>query len=80
MKRFLLSLISVALFGCSSFSSKDETMKTVAQVDIQKFMGDWYVLAGRFTPFEKEVHNAVEVYTWNEKEQRIDIGFTYNKG
>ncbi|MCE3010189.1 MAG: lipocalin family protein [Proteobacteria bacterium] len=80
MKSILVSLMSLVLFGCSSFSSKDESMKTVAQVDLKKFMGDWYVLAGRFTPLEKEVHNAVEVYTWNEKEERIDIGFTYNKG
>jgi len=49
-------------------------------VEIQKFMGPWYVLAGRFTMFEKDVHNALETYTWNEKENQIDIGFTYNKG
>ncbi len=55
-------------------------MKTVSSVDLQKFMGNWYVLAGRFTPLEKDVHNGLETYTWNEKEQRIDIGFNYNQG
>jgi apolipoprotein D and lipocalin family protein len=55
-------------------------MKTVPKVEIEKFMGDWYVLAGRFTFLEVGVHNGLEQYSWNEKEQRIDIGFTYNKG
>lgn len=55
-------------------------MKTAPYVDLQKFMGKWYVLAGRFTFLEKEVHNAVEEYTWNQEKKRIDIGFTYNKG
>ncbi|MBY0555335.1 lipocalin family protein [bacterium] len=43
-------------------------------------MGNWYVLAGRFTFLEKNVHNGLEKYTWNEKENRIDIDFTYNQG
>lgn len=61
--------------------SKDELKKmTVPQVDIPRFMGKWYVLAGRFTFLEKEVHNALEVYTWNEEKQRIDIAFHYNRG
>lgn len=75
----LFGLIFLSL-GCSSMS-KDELKKmTVPQVDIQRFMGNWYVLAGRFTFLEKEVHNALEVYTWNEKKQRIDIAFDYNRG
>ena len=70
-------LMSVLFLGCTSTGTY---MKTVDKVDIQKFMGDWYVLAGRFTPLEKNVHNALESYTWNVEKNRIDIGFTYNKG
>lgn len=55
-------------------------MKTVEHVEIQKFMGEWYVLAGRFTFLEKGAHNAVETYTWNSEKKRIDIDFTFNKG
>jgi len=55
-------------------------VKTVERVDIQKFMGDWYVLAGRFTFLEKEVHNGLEKYTWNPEKERIDVDFTYNQG
>ncbi len=54
--------------------------KTVSHVDRNKFMGDWYVMAGRFTPLETDVYNSIETYSWNEKEKRIDIDFRYNKG
>lgn len=62
--------------SCSSTGYRN----TVDKVDLPKFMGDWYVLAGRFTFLEKQVHNALERYTWNDKENRIEIDFTYNKG
>lgn len=55
-------------------------MNTVERVEIKRFMGDWYVLAGRFTFLETEVHNGIETYTWNAAKQRIDIAFTYKKG
>ncbi len=63
------------LLGCShSFD------RTVKNVELDRFMGSWYVQAGRFTAFEKDPFNAIETYTWNEKEDRIDIDFRYNKG
>lgn len=55
-------------------------VKTVKKVDIKKFMGPWYVLAGRFTFLEKDVHNGVERYTWNQETNRIDVEFTYHQG
>jgi apolipoprotein D and lipocalin family protein len=63
------------LVGCSTQSYK----KTVDRVELNQFMGKWYVLAGRLTSFETGAHNAVETYTWNEGKKRIDIDFTYNK-
>ncbi len=55
-------------------------VKTVESVDISRFMGNWYVLAGRFSFLEKDVHNGLETYTWNADQQRIDVGFTFNQG
>jgi apolipoprotein D and lipocalin family protein len=75
MKQYLF-IFFIFVTSCSTTSY----MNTVDKVEIPKFMGDWYVLAGRFTFLEKNVHNAIERYTWNEKENRIDVGFTYNKG
>lgn len=54
-------------------------MKTVDKVEINRFMGDWFVIAGRFTIFEKGAHNGIERYIWNEKKNRIDISYIYNK-
>jgi apolipoprotein D and lipocalin family protein len=54
--------------------------KTVGFVDMERFMRKWYVVAGRFSPLEKDVFNAVETYKWNAKLNRIEIGFTYNQG
>lgn len=68
--------LSTVLVACSSATYK----KTVARVERDKFMGKWHVMAGRFTMFEQDAYNAVEKYTWNQKEQRIDIQFEYNKG
>lgn len=72
-----LSLISALL--CVSCSSTPKYEKTVERIELDKFMGQWYVMAGRFTLFEKDVHNGIESYLWNAKENRIDISFTYNK-
>jgi apolipoprotein D and lipocalin family protein len=73
----ILNLIFLLTIGCSTAGGH---VNTVQSVDIDKFMGDWYVLAGRFTFLEKDVHNGLERYTWNKEENRIDVDFTYNKG
>lgn len=77
MKSILALLL---VFVTTSCSTKGSTLKTVEKVEICKFMGDWFVLAGRFTFLEKDVHNGLERYTWNQDKERIDVSFTYNKG
>ena len=76
MKKIILTFA----LGLFSMLNAFAWNKTVDYVDIERFMGDWYVVAGRFTVLERNVYNAVESYKWNAKSQRIDIGFTYNKG
>ncbi len=77
MKKILALIIFFMTAGCSTTGNN---VKTVEKVEIDKFMGDWYVLAGRFTFLEKEVHNGLERYTWNQDKKQIDVDFTYNKG
>ncbi len=75
--KVILNLIAVfSLIACATGGN----VKTVESVDISKFMGDWYVLAGRFTFLEKDVHNGLETYTWNSEKDRIDVIFTFNQG
>ena len=75
--------ISLPIFVCMLFSGCSSTppyTKTASNVDLKRFMIPWYVQAGRFTVFEKDPYNSVETYAWNDKQQQIDIEFTYNQG
>ena len=54
-------------------------MKTVEHVDLQKFMGPWYVIANIPTFLEKEAYNAVETYRLND-DGTIATTFTFRKG
>ena len=53
-------------------------MKTVPFVDIERFMGDWYVIANIPTFIEKRATNAMESYRLNNKGQ-IETTFTFYK-
>lgn len=77
MKELLFMGLITLLVSCSNLPKYEST---VSSVDLPKFMGQWYVIAGRFTPFEKDVHNGIETYTYNTKEEKIEISFKYNKG
>ena len=77
MNKILLTIWCFMIFSCSTTTPP---LKKVPQVDIGRFMGKWYVIANIPTFIEKDAFNAVETYTWNEKEQRIDVLFTFNKG
>ena len=51
----------------------------VKQVDLPKFMGDWYVIGVIPTMIETEAYNAVENYKQNA-DGTIATTFTFNKG
>jgi len=50
--------------------------ESATPIDIQRFMGRWYVVAAIPTMFDRGVVNEIEEYTWNEQKQRIDVHFT----
>ena len=58
---------------------KSTQIKTVGEVDINRFMGDWYVLAHIPSYVEKNAFNAVESYKLNE-DGSIATTFTFNEG
>jgi apolipoprotein D and lipocalin family protein len=72
----LLLLAVAALTACRSIPSM--TLPT-PQVDIPRYMGDWYVIGGIPTPLEKDAFNAIENYSL-ETDGTIKTTFTYRKG
>ncbi len=72
-------LTLVALFSVTACASKDPDMKTVDYVDLERFMGPWYVIANIPTFLEKDAHNAVETYTLDD-DGTIATNFTFRKG
>ena len=74
-RTFALIVLSVALMGCSNM----EPLKTVDQVNIDDFMGDWYVIANIPTAIEKGAHNAIETYQLDD-DGTIATTFTFRDG
>jgi apolipoprotein D and lipocalin family protein len=75
LRPFAALLVIIMLAGCAS----RETLDTVDEVDLERFMGDWYVIAHIPTFIEDEAYNAVESYEFDG--DRIATTFTFrNKG
>ena len=55
------------LIGCSTSKVSWDPLQTVPYVDINRFMGDWYVIANIPTFIEKRATNAMESYKLNNK-------------
>lgn len=70
---FTLSLMA-SLSACTS----QPPMPPVPQVDIHRFMGDWYVIAAIPTRFERHAYNAVESYALRP-DGRIQTTFRYRE-
>ena len=77
MRVTLYILINIIICGCfTNESEKMELLKTVSKVDIERFMGDWYVIANIPTFLEKNATNAIESYQLNDKGD-IDATFSF---
>ena len=72
-----LAVLALLAGGCA-VNPKNVTIPVAAQVDLQRFMGPWYVIANIPTFIEKGAHNAVETYTL-EPDGTIDTTFEFNK-
>ena len=77
----LVAAIASALLasGCQSAVSKYGPIRTAEYVDLERFMGDWYVIANIPTFVEKGAHNAVETYEL-EGDGRVATTFSFRKG
>ena len=71
------ALLLLGLAACQS--TPLAPMHTVPHVDLQRFMGDWYVIANIPSFAEKGAHNAVESYALNS-DGTIATTFTFLDG
>lgn len=53
--------------------------KSINKLDLEKFMGTWYMLAGRFTKHEAGAFNGIETYKLDPDENNIKITYEFNK-
>ena len=78
VSKHLIWLFCLIIFsGCAS--QKMNEIPLVKQVDLPKFMGDWYVIAVIPTMIETEAYNALENYKLNA-DGTIATTFSLNKG
>ncbi len=80
-KVLLLIFCSLLMAGCAGNKMNEipPEIPLVKQVDLAKFMGDWYVIAAIPTKIETESYNAIENYKLND-DGTIATTFTFNKG
>lgn len=75
LTNWVLFGLTIVLTGCATVKPPP----TVPKVDLPRFMGDWYVVAGILTPFEKDIYHAIETYNLDE-EGNIPTIYTFRKG
>jgi len=81
-RRPLAALLMIALTATLSacgVSPKKVTVPVVDKVDLQRFMGPWYVIGVIPTFIEKDIYNAIETYEL-APDGTIKTTFTFNKG
>jgi len=77
MKPRLLAAALAVLTGCATAASP--TVPKVDQVDLPRFMGDWYVIAHIPSRPERDAYAAVESYALRP-DGRIQTTFRYRRG
>lgn len=72
----LAALLATVLVSCAT---SRPSIPPVAEVDLPRFMGAWYVIAHIPSWPERDAYDAVESYRL-DPDQRIHTTFTYRKG
>ncbi len=72
-------MVALLLFGAGCQTTEYAPIRTADYVDLERFMGDWYVLGNIPTVIEREAYNALESYRL-EDNGTIDTTFSFNKG
>jgi apolipoprotein D and lipocalin family protein len=71
---------AAALVACASAPPTARApLALAADVDLARFMGDWYVIAAIATVFERDAHNPVDTYRL-EPDGSVATTFSFNAG
>lgn len=76
MKWLVVSSIVLVISACSH--APEIALPRAKNVDLNRFMGDWYVIANVPTFIEKGAHNAIESYAL-KKDGTIATTFRFNQ-
>ena len=68
-------MLILLCYGCQTM----KPIHTVEKVDLNRFMGDWYVIASIPTFIETDAYNAVESYRL-DNDGTVATTFRFNKG
>lgn len=76
--KYALFILLPLLHGCQGTGAMDP-ITTVEKLDIERFMGDWYVLADIATPFDKDAYAPTEHYVL-KSDGMVETTYRYQKG
>ena len=71
-------LTALAVVGCATQPERG-AIRTESYVDIDRFMGDWYIIASIPTFLEKDAFNAIERYELDD-DGTVKTTFSFRKG
>lgn len=76
LRLLVILLVIGPLVGCASSPAP---LPTVESVDLDRFMGDWFVIGLIPNRIEKTAHDSLENYQ-RRPDGKIDITYTFRKG
>ena len=79
MKPLTRLLCLVPVMSLAACSGTLPPVRTVAHVDLDRFMGDWFVIASIPTFIEQDAYNAVESYE-RSGDRQVATTFRFNRG
>ncbi len=81
MKMMVMALLMVTAAGTTSFAAgkQEPFQKTVPSMEIERFLGSWYVIALLPSPFEKDAVNGIETYSLDSK-GNVRVEYVFYKG
>jgi apolipoprotein D and lipocalin family protein len=77
VRKTIVSLVTIFCAACTT-TKELPPLDKVSRVDMQRFMGDWYVIANIPTFLEKGAYNAIEHYDL-QPDGSVAIRFTFYK-